>query len=203
MPDGGRLHGAHRPMSRRRECERYHCQGHAGRRLCAGRRRATPAPAFRPTSRQDLRAVLLDQGSRQGHRARAVHGLRHRQADRRLRLCRFRRCTRAPTFRIFLPRHIAGARSSRSRPPRSSAPTNCAADHGARPSRGQSAPRAPISPAQGTILLVEDEEGLRALNARGLTSRGYTRARSRQRRRGDRGAGEITASRSISWSPTW
>jgi two-component system cell cycle sensor histidine kinase/response regulator CckA len=27
---------------------------------------------------------------------------------------------------------------------------------------------------EGTILLVEDEEGLRALNARGLTSRGYT-----------------------------
>ena len=27
---------------------------------------------------------------------------------------------------------------------------------------------------QGTILLVEDEEGLRALNARGLVSRGYT-----------------------------
>ena len=27
---------------------------------------------------------------------------------------------------------------------------------------------------QGVILLVEDEEGLRALNARGLTSRGYT-----------------------------
>src|SRR4029077_11133671 len=27
---------------------------------------------------------------------------------------------------------------------------------------------------QGTILLVEDEEGLRALNARGLTSLGYT-----------------------------
>jgi len=27
---------------------------------------------------------------------------------------------------------------------------------------------------EGTILLVEDEEGLRALNARGLSSRGYT-----------------------------
>src|SRR6185436_1188777 len=27
---------------------------------------------------------------------------------------------------------------------------------------------------EGTILLVEDEEGLRTLNARGLTSRGYT-----------------------------
>ena len=39
--------------------------------------------------RQDLRAVLLDQGSRQGHRPRPVDGLRHRQADRRLRLCGF------------------------------------------------------------------------------------------------------------------
>jgi two-component system cell cycle sensor histidine kinase/response regulator CckA len=29
-------------------------------------------------------------------------------------------------------------------------------------------------PGQGTILLVEDEEGLRSLNARGLKSRGYT-----------------------------
>ena len=40
--------------------------------------------------RQDLRAVLLDQGSRQGHRPRALDRLRHRQADRRLRLCRLR-----------------------------------------------------------------------------------------------------------------
>ena len=40
--------------------------------------------------RQDLRAVLLDQGSRQGHRARPVHGIWHRQADRRLHLCGFR-----------------------------------------------------------------------------------------------------------------
>ena len=39
--------------------------------------------------RQDLRAVLLDQGGRQGHRPRPVDGLRHRQADRRLRLCEF------------------------------------------------------------------------------------------------------------------
>ena len=35
------------------------------------------------------------------------------------------------------------------------------------------APRRPIY-GQGTILLVEDEEGLRMLDARGLTSRGYT-----------------------------
>jgi two-component system cell cycle sensor histidine kinase/response regulator CckA len=35
-------------------------------------------------------------------------------------------------------------------------------------------PRAPDMTGQGTILLVEDEEGLRSLNARGLRSRGYT-----------------------------
>ena len=32
----------------------------------------------------------------------------------------------------------------------------------------------PQGHARGTILLVEDEDGLRALNARGLASRGYT-----------------------------
>ena len=41
-----------------------------------------------------------------------------------------------------------------------------------RPSRSRAA-GADLT-GEGTILLVEDEEGLRALNARGLTSRGYT-----------------------------
>jgi two-component system, cell cycle sensor histidine kinase and response regulator CckA len=36
------------------------------------------------------------------------------------------------------------------------------------------APAAADLTGHGTILLVEDEEGLRALNARGLASRGYT-----------------------------
>ena len=40
--------------------------------------------------RQDFRSVLHHQGRRQGHRPRAVDGLRHHQADRRLRLCRLR-----------------------------------------------------------------------------------------------------------------
>jgi two-component system cell cycle sensor histidine kinase/response regulator CckA len=62
------------------------------------------------------------------------------------------------TFRIFLPRHV--------------------------PVAGEVAEVAPVDKAaartpadltgHGTILLVEDEEGLRGLNARGLTSRGYT-----------------------------
>ena len=49
-------------------------------------------------------------------------------------------------------------------------------------------PRADLT-GQGTILLVEDEEGLRALNARGLALARLHGARGRQRRRGDRGAG--------------
>lgn len=65
---------------------------------------------------------------------------------------------RGTAFRIFLPRHIPSADTLE-------------------------APLAPGIPelpkvsdhtGQGTILLVEDEDGLRGLNARGLTSRGYT-----------------------------
>jgi two-component system, cell cycle sensor histidine kinase and response regulator CckA len=75
------------------------------------------------------------------------------------------------TFRIFLPRHVADTHAgvpellneleAMSRP-------------------GAAAPEEPKAAAKadltgvGTILLVEDEEGLRQLNARGLTSRGYT-----------------------------
>jgi two-component system cell cycle sensor histidine kinase/response regulator CckA len=63
------------------------------------------------------------------------------------------------TFRIFLPRHVAGAEE-------------LAAEV-------ESTPLVPDAKAadltgRGTILLVEDEEGLRGLNARGLASRGYT-----------------------------
>uniref|UniRef100_UPI0013D49969 response regulator n=1 Tax=Klebsiella pneumoniae TaxID=573 RepID=UPI0013D49969 len=43
----------------------------------------------------------------------------------------------------------------------------------AAPAAAEAKPRTDLT-GQGTILLVEDEEGLRALNARGLRSRGYT-----------------------------
>jgi two-component system cell cycle sensor histidine kinase/response regulator CckA len=61
------------------------------------------------------------------------------------------------TFRIFLPRHIATEREQTALKPISSEARTRAAD----------------DTGQGTILLVEDEEGLRGLNARGLRSRGY------------------------------
>jgi len=71
---------------------------------------------------------------------------------------------RGTTFRIFLPRHIA-AEDEKDAP----------AIAGALAAAGDMARLATADlTGQGTILLVEDEEGLRALNARGLSSRGYT-----------------------------
>jgi two-component system, cell cycle sensor histidine kinase and response regulator CckA len=67
-------------------------------------------------------------------------------------------------FQIFLPRHH----------PELEAPPEAAAANGAAKEPPVAAkPRADLT-GQGTILLVEDEEGLRSLNARGLRSRGYS-----------------------------
>src|SRR5581483_1897050 len=74
-------------------------------------------------------------------------------------------------FHIFLPRHIAGAEESIPQLPNAEAP----AIAGAITAAAQAEKAASVDlTGQGTILLVEDEEGLRALNARGLASRGYT-----------------------------
>ena len=81
------------------------------------------------------------------------------------------------TFRIFLPRHVPDANEDvddlllpvQDAPP--SAPA--AKSAGGQPVSKPASAAADLT-GQGTILLVEDEEGLRALNARGLTSRGYS-----------------------------
>ena len=75
------------------------------------------------------------------------------------------------SFRIFLPRHVPGAEEVAAQAAENAAPAVVAAETAA-----ESAARAASADltGQGTILLVEDEEGLRALNARGLSSRGYT-----------------------------
>jgi two-component system cell cycle sensor histidine kinase/response regulator CckA len=69
------------------------------------------------------------------------------------------------TFRIFLPRHHAEQEPQHE----PHATDGTAKDGAAEPPK----PRVDLT-GQGTILLVEDEEGLRSLNARGLRSRGYT-----------------------------
>jgi two-component system, cell cycle sensor histidine kinase and response regulator CckA len=73
-------------------------------------------------------------------------------------------------FRIFLPRHLAeaeGALPETSLVEAAAINTIAAADSVIQAINEDLTGR-------GTILLVEDEEGLRALNARGLSSRGYT-----------------------------
>jgi two-component system cell cycle sensor histidine kinase/response regulator CckA len=73
-------------------------------------------------------------------------------------------------FRIFLPRHVASAQEvAAERGDVAAAPSPTGA---ALPDR--KLPDSVDLTGQGTILLVEDEEGLRQLNARGLASRGYT-----------------------------
>jgi two-component system, cell cycle sensor histidine kinase and response regulator CckA len=67
------------------------------------------------------------------------------------------------SFHIFLPRHH----------PELDVQPEPATNGAAREPSAEAKPRADLT-GQGTILLVEDEEGLRSLNARGLRSRGYS-----------------------------
>jgi two-component system cell cycle sensor histidine kinase/response regulator CckA len=70
------------------------------------------------------------------------------------------------TFRIFLPRH---------HPELEAQPAPAAVNGAAKePAVPAAKPASTDLTGQGTILLVEDEEGLRSLNARGLRSRGYS-----------------------------
>jgi len=71
------------------------------------------------------------------------------------------------SFHIFLPRHHAELEMQ------TDAPAEAHAANGAAKDAATEAKRADFT-GQGTILLVEDEEGLRSLNARGLRSRGYS-----------------------------
>ena len=68
------------------------------------------------------------------------------------------------SFHIFLPRHDPALDVHHDA---------VAANGTGREQPSEAKPRADLT-GQGTILLVEDEEGLRSLNARGLRSRGYS-----------------------------
>jgi two-component system cell cycle sensor histidine kinase/response regulator CckA len=74
-------------------------------------------------------------------------------------------------FRIFLPRYMPALEEKSAPLAGGDAPAIAGAI-----SAAENAARAATadSTGEGTILLVEDEEGLRGLNARGLSSRGYT-----------------------------
>jgi two-component system cell cycle sensor histidine kinase/response regulator CckA len=74
-------------------------------------------------------------------------------------------------FRIFLPRHVASAQDVAAEQERAAETSSFA---GATAFGDRKWPGSSDLTGQGTILLVEDEDGLRQLNARGLASRGYT-----------------------------
>ena len=73
------------------------------------------------------------------------------------------------SFSIFLPRHHAVQEEEEAKGEHQAGAQ--AMNGGAKPA--ETKPRADLT-GQGTILLVEDEDGLRSLNARGLRSRGYS-----------------------------
>jgi two-component system, cell cycle sensor histidine kinase and response regulator CckA len=74
------------------------------------------------------------------------------------------------SFHIFLPRHHAEKEVQPDIAAANGAATNGIAKE---PPPAEAKPRTDLT-GQGTILLVEDEDGLRSLNARGLRSRGYS-----------------------------
>ncbi|HTV31481.1 MAG TPA: response regulator, partial [Xanthobacteraceae bacterium] len=74
------------------------------------------------------------------------------------------------TFRIFLPRYVPSAREI-APPTQPEAPAISGVLEAAE--RVRRAASVDLT-GEGTILLVEDEDSLRALNAKGLASRGYT-----------------------------
>jgi two-component system cell cycle sensor histidine kinase/response regulator CckA len=78
---------------------------------------------------------------------------------------------RGTAFRIFIPRYIPAADDVQ---PPQLPETTAPALAGAISAAEEAMRTASDLTGQGTILLVEDEEGLRALNARGLATRGYT-----------------------------
>lgn len=73
------------------------------------------------------------------------------------------------SFSIFLPRHHAEQEAQEE------VKTDATQRHATNGATPPSQPKLRVDlTGQGTILLVEDEEGLRSLNARGLRSRGYS-----------------------------
>ena len=76
------------------------------------------------------------------------------------------------SFHIFLPRHHS-EQEVQAEPQAEVASEVRSANGAAKLPATEPRPRADLT-GQGTILLVEDEDGLRSLNARGLRSRGYS-----------------------------
>ena len=89
--------------------------GDRGGRLCRDRRQRHRLRHAAGGPGEGLRPVLHDQGSRQGHRARAVAGLRFRDPVRR-RLHDRQRARAGTTVKLYLPRYLGAAEEPRPTP---------------------------------------------------------------------------------------
>jgi two-component system, cell cycle sensor histidine kinase and response regulator CckA len=177
MPEGGRLHVRTSNVTAR-ECERYHAKGTKGMPaadyvLIEVRDTGTGIPDAIVGKIFDPFFSTKEVGKGTGLGLSTVYGIIKQTGgfvyvDSVLH--------QGTTFRIFLPRHIAtaaeAAESAAIEAPAIS--STLAATDEIKRVVGAAAPAAADLTGEGTILLVEDEEGLRALNARGLASRGYT-----------------------------
>ncbi len=201
MPDGGKLTVRTANVTAD-EAGAARLQGHAGGGLRPDRRRRHRHRHSRRYRRQDLRAVLLDQGSRQGHRPRPVDGVRHRQADRRLRLRRLRSRARAPrsasSCRAIIaeqeaqpePAAANGAAKAAGRAAKAAGRPDRAGHHPA--GRGRGGP-ALAQCARPALARLQRDRGLQRHRGDGGAGGEERRGRSRGVRRGDAGNGRPDA----------
>ena len=171
MPERRQAHAAHRQCRRRPEREVSSTRACRPATTCWSRSR-TPAPASRRRSstRSSSRSSPPRKSARApGSACRRSTASSSRPAASSMSSRRGRQT--GTTFRIFLPRHIPAADDVQ---PPQLPETTAPALAGALAAAEDAMKTAADLTGQGTILLVEDEEGLRALNARGLASRGYT-----------------------------
>jgi two-component system cell cycle sensor histidine kinase/response regulator CckA len=167
MPDGGRLQLRTTNIAAR-ECERYHAKGMpaADYVLIEVRDTGTGIPEAILSKIFDPFFSTKEVGKGTGLGLSTVYGI-IKQTGGFVYVDSV--VHEGTTFRIFLPRHIATAEevAEQAAEPLAITHTLAAADQVKRAASSDLT-------GEGTILLVEDEDGLRALNARGLASRGYT-----------------------------
>ena len=179
MPNGGRLQRAHRRMSRRRNVAQFHAKGMpaADYVLVEVADTGTGIPAKIVDKIFEPFFSTKEVGKGTGLGLSTVYGI-IKQTGGFVYVDTAE--NKGATFRIFLPRHVATARELAAE--RDAAAEAPAADAGKRPVNADLT-------GEGTILLVEDEEGLRQLNARGPRLARLYRAGGGQWRRSHRGFG--------------
>ena len=176
--DAGRRHAHDRDARTSTSTRRTPARaGGAARALRAARASATPASGMDDGDPgAHLRAVLHHQGAGQGHRARALDGVRHRQAERRPHRASTASPGAAPTFTRLPPARSTRRRTSVDEPETAPAtPVARQRDGPAGRGRGHRArPRAARSSQSRGYTVLEAADGSEALGSPTSTRRRST-----------------------------